>query len=49
MSSLFYMETTFGPSDKRIKTTDITRDEIFRRTAGYTFLTTKGMKKFWKN
>ena len=26
----------FGPSDKRIKTTDINRDTSFHKTAGYT-------------
>jgi hypothetical protein len=35
---LRHLQVVFGPSDKRIKTTDINRHESFQKTAGYTLL-----------
>jgi len=43
------MEVKSGPLDKRIKKIDINRDEIFQKSCLVpSFLTIKGMKKFWK-
>jgi hypothetical protein len=49
MTPFFYIEAKFGPlEEKDKKTIDINRDEIFLNNRVYPFLTTKGMKKFWK-
>jgi hypothetical protein len=39
----FYMESKFGPSDKRIKQLTSIEMKFFRRTIGYTLLITKEM------
>jgi len=44
------MEAKFGPLDiKDKKQLTLIEMKVFRKTAGYTLLTTKGMKKFWKS
>jgi hypothetical protein len=49
-SPFFYIKAKFGTSgEKKLKTLDINRDEIFQNSRVHPFLTTKGMKKFWKS
>ena len=49
LSPFYYMEAEFGPLEKKsIKTIDISPDEIFRRTAGYTLFDHKRREEFFK-
>jgi len=50
LSPFFYVETKFGPLEKKLKTTGINENEIFsEEQLGTPFMTTTGIKKFWKN
>jgi hypothetical protein len=50
ISTLFYMEAKFGPLERRIKTIDVIRDEIFSEEPLDTnFLTTNVTEEFWQS